>query len=134
MLQQILVALGYSHLSEHVSALINSNFAAQLESFDIWHWAVFVALHFQNSDKRYKTVFDLLLRHVQLDKTSDYIERESFLIEKLKVPMKWINEAKAIKSFALRRYNILFMFYFIYSHITTTSIIIMYFPDPGPKK
>ncbi|XP_011505770.1 PREDICTED: nuclear pore complex protein Nup98-Nup96 [Ceratosolen solmsi marchali] len=105
LLLQSLNALGYMHISEHVVDLIHANFATQLETFDLWHWAVFVVLHFKNPDVRYKAVIDLLLRNVKLEKTPDYIERETFLKTKLKVPLKWINHAKAIKACSMKRYG-----------------------------
>ncbi|XP_058793948.1 nuclear pore complex protein Nup98-Nup96 [Phymastichus coffea] len=114
LLQQELSSLGYTYLSNHVKALIHSNFAAQLETYDLWHWAIFVVLHFNDAEQRRKAVNDLLLRHVQLDKTKDYVERETFLKDKLKIPATWICEAKGIKASADKRYNEA-AWYFIHS-------------------
>jgi nuclear pore complex protein Nup98-Nup96 len=100
----LLSALGYTHISEHVVDLIHANFATQLETFDLWHWAIFVVLHFKNPHKRYKAVIDLLLRYVKLEKNPEYTERENFLKDKLKIPFKWLNQAKAIKASSIKRY------------------------------
>lgn len=105
LLQQVVVGLGYSHLSEHVAAITHANFAAQLEAHDLWHWAIFVVLHFNNPGTRRTAVIELLSRHVQIDDDSDYNKRETFLMEELGIPSKWINEAKAIKGCATKRYG-----------------------------
>ncbi|XP_034945165.1 nuclear pore complex protein Nup98-Nup96 [Chelonus insularis] len=105
LLQQVIVGLGYSHLSEHVATLTHTNFAAQLEAHDLWHWAIFVSLHINNSIIRKTAVIDLLARHVKIDEDSDYIKQETFLKDELGIPCKWINEAKAIKGCALKRYG-----------------------------
>ena len=104
LIQQMLVALGYSHLSDYVAALTHANFAAQLETYDLWHWAIFVVLHLQDSGRRRSAVMDLLARHVELDETEDYVKRENFLREELGIPSIWINQAKAVKACAYKRY------------------------------
>lgn len=104
LLQQTLGALGYTHLSEHSAALTHANFTVQLETYGLWHWAIFVALHFRNDDRRHKAVMDLLLRHVELDKTADYAEREKFLKERLSIPVTWIHQAKAVKACSGKRW------------------------------
>ncbi|KAG8036803.1 hypothetical protein G9C98_004125 [Cotesia typhae] len=105
LLQQVIVGLGYSHLSEHVSSMTHTNFAAQLEAHDLWHWAIFVNLHLNNTTIRRTAVTDLLARHVQIDEDPNYAQREKFLLEELGIPSKWINEAKAIKGCAFKRYG-----------------------------
>lgn len=86
------------HLSEYASSLTHANFAAQLESLNLWYWSIFVVLHLKDSKMRYKAVYDLLLRYVDIDNSPNYINQENFLKNKLKIPAKLINYAKAIKS------------------------------------
>ncbi|XP_057338404.1 nuclear pore complex protein Nup98-Nup96 [Microplitis mediator] len=105
LLQQVIVGLGYSHLSDHVASMTHTNFAAQLEAHDLWHWAIFVVLHLNSTAIRRTAVMDLLARHVQIDEDLDYTQREKFLLEELGIPSKWINEAKAIKGCASKRYG-----------------------------
>lgn len=92
---QVLFSLGYSHLSEYSSAHLHTSFALQLESQGLWHWAIFVLLHLRDAARRKATVLDMLGRHVELSDNDDYLDKEDFLIEKLKIPPKWIYEAKA---------------------------------------
>ncbi|XP_043467804.1 nuclear pore complex protein Nup98-Nup96 [Leptopilina heterotoma] len=105
LMQQMLVGLGYTHLSDYVTALTHANFAAQLETYDLWHWAIFVVLHLQDSGRRKSAVLDLLARHVELDENEDYVKRENFLSEELGIPSIWINQAKAVKACASKRYG-----------------------------
>lgn len=44
-LWSVLQALHYSHLSSTRQGLLHSSYAAQLESADLWHLAIFVLLH-----------------------------------------------------------------------------------------
>lgn len=104
MLQQTLVTLGYAHISNYVVTLINYSFATQLESYDLWHWSIFIVLHLKEDKVRQREVMNLLIRNVKLDETSEYKEKEDFLKINLKICSKWINEAKAIKSYSLKRY------------------------------
>ncbi|XP_076167828.1 nuclear pore complex protein Nup98-96 isoform X2 [Ptiloglossa arizonensis] len=72
LMQQVLLALGYSHLSEHVAALTHVNFATQLEAHGLWHWAVFVMLHLKgDAGKRKTAVMNLLERHVEINDDDD---------------------------------------------------------------
>ncbi|XP_033343033.1 nuclear pore complex protein Nup98-96 isoform X1 [Megalopta genalis] len=105
LMQQVLLALGYSHLSEHVAALTHINFATQLEAYGLWHWAIFVMLHLKDAGKRKEAVKNLLQRHTEIDNIPDYIEREKFLREELGIPSVWIHEAKAVKSYVAKRYG-----------------------------
>ncbi|XP_043271546.1 nuclear pore complex protein Nup98-Nup96 isoform X2 [Venturia canescens] len=102
---QMIVGLGYKHLSEHVAALTHTNFASQLEAYDLWHWAIFVVLHLRDSGIRRKAVLDLLSRHVEIDDDPEYVKREEFLKEELGISSMWINEAKAVKGCAMQRYG-----------------------------
>ncbi|XP_015602178.1 nuclear pore complex protein Nup98-Nup96 isoform X2 [Cephus cinctus] len=105
LVQQVLLSLGYSHISAHANALTHINFAAQLESYDLWHWAIFVVLHLKDTTKRRLAIIDLLSRHVQLDDDPEYVKREEFLREELGIPSIWINKAKSIKSCIVKRYG-----------------------------
>lgn len=105
LIQQLLLSLGYSHLSEHVAALTHTNFATQLEAFGLWHWAVFVLLHLHDRARRQTAVTDMLQRHVDVDDVPEYVEREQFLREELGIPSAWIHRAKAIKSHVTKRYG-----------------------------
>lgn len=103
-MQQILLSLGYSHLSEHAAILTHVNFATQLEAYGLWHWAIFVMLHLKDAGKRKTAVMNLLQRHIEIDDTADdSIEREKFLREELGIPSTWIDHAKAVKSYVAKR-------------------------------
>ncbi|XP_050452741.1 nuclear pore complex protein Nup98-Nup96 [Cataglyphis hispanica] len=105
LIQQILVALGYTHLSDHVAALTHTNFATQLEAYGLWHWAIFVMLHLRDSSRRQIAVQDLLLRHIEIDDSPEYMKREQFLKEELGISSIWIHQAKAIKSRIDKRFG-----------------------------
>ncbi|XP_012057062.1 PREDICTED: nuclear pore complex protein Nup98-Nup96 [Atta cephalotes] len=105
LMQQTLVTLGYTHLSAHVAALTHTNFATQLEAHGLWHWAIFVVLHLRDSSRRRIAVQDLLLRHIEIDDTPEYVKREQFLKEELGISLVWIHQAKAIKSSINKRYG-----------------------------
>jgi len=47
-LSHVLQALEFTHLSEYHSAMLCTNFAAQLESMGLWQWAVFILMHIIN--------------------------------------------------------------------------------------
>lgn len=103
LMQQALLALGYTHLSEHVATLTHVNFATQLEAYGLWHWSVFVMLHLRDTRKRRTAVTNLLQRHVEIDESADYVQRETFLREELGIPSIWIHRAKAVKSYVAKR-------------------------------
>ncbi|XP_014213308.1 nuclear pore complex protein Nup98-Nup96 isoform X2 [Copidosoma floridanum] len=105
MLHQTLIGLGYTHVPDHVTTIVYSSFAAQLETYDLWNWSILIVLNHKNCYERERAVMDLLFRHVELDNTSDYEEKENFLIKSLKISPKWINEAKAVKASTIKRYE-----------------------------
>ncbi|XP_076670713.1 nuclear pore complex protein Nup98-96 isoform X2 [Andrena cerasifolii] len=108
LMQQVLLALGYTHLSEHVATLTHVNFATQLEAYGLWHWAVFVMLHLKDTGIRKSAVMNLLQRNIEIDGTAaaaEYIEREKFLREELGIPSIWIHRAKAVRSCVAKRYG-----------------------------
>jgi nuclear pore complex protein Nup98-Nup96 len=91
----VLRSLGYRHLSEEKRDRHHSEFASQLESLGMWHWAIFVLLHLSDADTRRATIKDVLCRHVRLT-DGESLEREVFLQERLDIPLPWIAHAKAM--------------------------------------
>lgn len=102
LLWRVLESLGYSHLSQQVSANLHLSMAALLESVGNWHWAVFVLMNINDEERRSREVQELLRRHVAVgeEEESDpkYSMRERFVLEKLRVPQKWLHQAKATKA------------------------------------
>uniref|UniRef100_A0A8C9VDT0 Nuclear pore complex protein Nup98-Nup96 n=1 Tax=Scleropages formosus TaxID=113540 RepID=A0A8C9VDT0_SCLFO len=97
-LWNVLQALNYTHLSPQCQGLLHASYAAQLESVGLWEMAVFVLLHIPDSARRERAVKEMLNLHCPLVETEDSAERESFLTEKLMVPVQWIHEAKAVRA------------------------------------
>lgn len=81
-------------------------FAAQLESNDLWEWSVFVLLHIKDRNQRELAIQSVLYRYVTVSAEESLTQRERFLIEKLGVPEKWIDYAKAVKAASLGDYNL----------------------------
>ncbi|TNN19434.1 Nuclear pore complex protein [Schistosoma japonicum] len=109
-----------------ISTRVCNEFATQLESAGLWEWSVFVLLHIENAKTREAFVKCLIGRHVSLvlpsallnnsNKNSpsclsglDFMSREvslvptplltkaeTFVVNRLGVPVRWIHEAKAI--------------------------------------
>lgn len=102
LLLRTLEALGYTHISEFSSAHIHTSFASQLEAHGLWHWAIFVLLHITNPVRREAAVLDVIGRHVDMNENS---EEEQFLVDKLKIPVKWIFQAKAVYASAHNKYK-----------------------------
>ncbi|KAI9069844.1 hypothetical protein FKP32DRAFT_1586561 [Trametes sanguinea] len=80
--------------------LLANSYAAQLEQLGMIQEAVFVLLHVEGSAGRAKVIRELLVRSAS--RLDDWITRG--LVGSLKIPMAWINEAKAIH--ALRSGNV----------------------------
>ncbi|KAI0052123.1 hypothetical protein FA95DRAFT_1553794 [Auriscalpium vulgare] len=72
--------------------LLASSYALQLEQLDMIQEAVFVLLHLESSTGREKAIKDLLLRSAP--KLDDWMTRG--IAGSLKIPISWVNEAKAI--------------------------------------
>ncbi|THH21138.1 hypothetical protein EW146_g347 [Bondarzewia mesenterica] len=72
--------------------LLASSYALQLEQMDLIQQAVFVLLHIEGSTGREKAIKDLLARSAP--KLDDWMTRG--IAGSLKIPLSWINEAKAI--------------------------------------
>uniref|UniRef100_A0A182XID2 Nuclear pore complex protein Nup98-Nup96 n=1 Tax=Anopheles quadriannulatus TaxID=34691 RepID=A0A182XID2_ANOQN len=110
LLLQVLETLGYHHCSEFSRSQIHVAFASQLESHGLWQWAVYVLLHLSDKARRELSIQQLLYRHIQLVSDSaidddtleaerqEYLSRESFIVEELGVPEKWIFWAKAVRA------------------------------------
>lgn len=96
LLSQALKSVGYQHFSESQDANLHVNFASQLASMGLWEWSAFALLHISDPVRRKSSIVELLRRHVSL--SSDYVDKDRFLWEKLLVPQEWINEAKAVRA------------------------------------
>ncbi|KAI6148667.1 nuclear protein 96-domain-containing protein [Pisolithus tinctorius] len=72
--------------------LLASCYAHQLEQLGMLQEAVFVLLHLEGSAGREKAIKDLLCRSA--DKLDDWMT--SGIIGSLKIPLTWVNEAKAL--------------------------------------
>ncbi|RZF34912.1 hypothetical protein LSTR_LSTR011406 [Laodelphax striatellus] len=103
LLMRVLDALGYSHLSQLATAQIHTAFALQLESHGCWHWAVFVLLHLSDGRRRRSAVEDMMGRHVTMARPDELTEEERFVLEKLRLPKKWLFTAKATLAKSLSR-------------------------------
>ncbi|TFK49034.1 hypothetical protein OE88DRAFT_1633808 [Heliocybe sulcata] len=77
--------------------LLTSQYALQLETTGALEPAVFVLMHLEGSAGREKAIKELLLRNATI--LTDYLAKS--LISKLKVPLAWINEAKAIHALSV---------------------------------
>ncbi|XP_009996804.1 PREDICTED: nuclear pore complex protein Nup98-Nup96 [Chaetura pelagica] len=97
-LWEVLRALNYTHLLRQSQGVLNTSYAAQLESEGLWEWAVFVLLHEPDTRTREKAVRELLDRHCSLEETPESWSKEVFLTERLCVPPEWIHEAKAVRA------------------------------------
>ncbi|XP_032907918.1 nuclear pore complex protein Nup98-Nup96 [Catharus ustulatus] len=97
-LWEVLRALNYCHLSQQSWGVLNSSYAAQLESEGLWEWAVFVMLHEPDAHIREQAVRELLSRHCALADTPESWAKETFLTQRLCVPPHWIHEAKAVRA------------------------------------
>ncbi|KAF8794857.1 Nuclear pore complex protein Nup98-Nup96 like protein [Argiope bruennichi] len=92
-----LSSIGYS-IPADLASTLHMNFASQLESLNLWHWAVFVLLHHTDETWRIKQVKEVLLRNISLEQNEDTVAKEKFLIQSLLIPEKWIFDAKAVKA------------------------------------
>ncbi|KAH9941590.1 nuclear protein 96-domain-containing protein [Epithele typhae] len=72
--------------------LLANSYASQLEQLGMVQEAAFVLLHLESSTGRVKAIKELLTRCA--DKLDDWVTRG--LVGSLKLPMAWINEAKAV--------------------------------------
>ncbi len=110
MLQQ-LETLGYRHCSELCKSKIYTSLAEQLENYGMWEWSIYILLHIPNQLQRELAVQQLLYRYIRVDgeqhsNAMDYIEKEQFIIDQLRVPEKWIFWAKAVRAGSFHNYNV----------------------------
>uniref|UniRef100_V5H4S5 Putative nucleoporin 98 n=1 Tax=Ixodes ricinus TaxID=34613 RepID=V5H4S5_IXORI len=101
LLHKQLLSFGYPDLPR--PATIHTSFASQLEAVGMWPWAAFVLLHLEDPASRHSAVSELLMRHVTgtrdgCDPATALSEDESFLHDRLHVPLSWIYKAKAIRA------------------------------------
>uniref|UniRef100_A0A8U8ATT8 Nuclear pore complex protein Nup98-Nup96 n=1 Tax=Geospiza parvula TaxID=87175 RepID=A0A8U8ATT8_GEOPR len=82
-LWEVLRALNYCHLSQQSWGVLNTSYAAQLESEGLWEWAVFVMLHEPDAHVREKAVRELLGRHCALAEGPEGWAKETFLTQRL---------------------------------------------------
>lgn len=82
------------------------DFASQLESSGLWHWAIFVLLHLQHTHIRERAIREILARNIA-DYCNDDKKKELniFLIQNLKIPKNWILEACALYSRYMNYYQ-----------------------------
>lgn len=97
--------LGYQHCSRESEAQLHVSFASQLENYGHWHWAIFVLLHIPNKAHRELCIQDILYRYVDLKQDADYLHKESFVVNQLGIPEKWIHWAKAVRAGAMQKYR-----------------------------
>ena len=88
----LLTSLGYTHLHPSKLAQLHVSFASQLEHCGLWQWALFVLLHIDQSMSREAAVRRVLAQHCTSDE--ELTEQETFVVEKLRVPKKWVYGAK----------------------------------------
>ncbi|KAH9373402.1 hypothetical protein HPB48_009447 [Haemaphysalis longicornis] len=103
LLHKLVQSFGFSHLSRSAAATLHTSFAAQLESWGLWPWAVFALLHLETAAARHRAVTELLTRHVSGSRKGAHpdtalTEDESFVCDRLFVPPAWVYRAKAIRA------------------------------------
>uniref|UniRef100_A0A182VQ92 Nuclear pore complex protein Nup98-Nup96 n=1 Tax=Anopheles minimus TaxID=112268 RepID=A0A182VQ92_9DIPT len=110
LLLQMLETLGYHHCSELYRSKIHVEFASQLESHGLWQWAVYVLLQLNDQSRREHSIQQLLYRYIRLvpedaseddnaeTERQDYLARETFIVEELGIPERWIFWAKAVRA------------------------------------
>lgn len=109
LLFQVLDTLGYHHLSDTFRLKIYTSLAEQLESNGLWEWSVWIMLHIPEKNHREAALHQLLYKHIRIDGETDdgdYIEKEKFVLESLKVPEKWLSYAKAVRAGAMGNHHV----------------------------
>lgn len=74
------------------SASIHCSYSSQLEASGAWQWAVFVALHLDDAELRWKQVVGILQRHCCDDEEPS--DEEEFVVQELGVPERLVYQAK----------------------------------------
>jgi hypothetical protein len=93
---EALLSLNYSQVSQSSVASLHDGYAIQLQTLGLWHWSIFVLMHIDDAKRRESCVRSYLSRHVSSD--SELNEQESFLVDKLGVPVEWLYEYKALRA------------------------------------
>lgn len=71
-------------------------YAMQLETIGLWTWAAYILLHLEMRESRRENVKALLARNVtKLVDGEHGLKLERFLVDTLKIPSRWIEEARA---------------------------------------
>lgn len=91
-----LLSLEYRHISSNSLLNLHDNYATQLQTLDLWHWSIFIILHIDDECKREYYVKYYLNKNAS--SSIELTDQEKFVQEKLKVPVVWIYEAKAMKA------------------------------------
>jgi nuclear pore complex protein Nup98-Nup96 len=91
-----LVALQFNHVTKACLESLHDSYVMQLQSFGLWHWSIFVIMHIEDEQRRESYVKLYLSKHVTGQ--SELNEKETFLVEKLGVPVDWIYEFKALRA------------------------------------
>lgn len=105
LLLQTLKSIGYHHCSALSETQLNISFASQLENYGLWHWSIFVLLHIPDKSRRELSIQEILYRYIDLSKDEDYQAKETFIVNQLKIPEKWVYWAKAVRAGAMKRYR-----------------------------
>lgn len=105
LLFEVLNSLGYHHCSEQAEANLHVSFASQLESYGLWQWSIFILMHLRNQARRELAIQELLYRYIDLSQDSEYLKKESFLINQLGIPEMWIYWAKAVRAGVMKNYK-----------------------------
>jgi nuclear pore complex protein Nup98-Nup96 len=95
-LLQRLRSLEYNLMPGDRLSLTHTNFAAQLESVGLWHWAVFVLLHIEEAEARETAVRHMLARNCQLEPNEEEQKKEQFVSMNLLGSDEWLHEAKVM--------------------------------------
>uniref|UniRef100_A0A2S2R5G1 Nuclear pore complex protein Nup98-Nup96 n=1 Tax=Sipha flava TaxID=143950 RepID=A0A2S2R5G1_9HEMI len=108
LLYNTLQSLGYTQMTDTYANQLHSNFASQLVSHGLWHWAVFILLHIKDDQLRESSVEEVIGRNVDLPEgdIEDIIlsEKEKFVVEKLNIEHELIYNAKAILAATYKKY------------------------------
>ncbi|XP_050438636.1 nuclear pore complex protein Nup98-Nup96-like isoform X2 [Adelges cooleyi] len=97
-----LQSLGYTQMSEPYANQLHMNFASQLSSHGLWHWAVFVLMHIKDNELRGNLIEEIIGSNVE--ETVELNVKEEFVVVKLHVKEAVIYNAKAILAKSQKRY------------------------------
>ncbi|XP_017779543.1 PREDICTED: nuclear pore complex protein Nup98-Nup96 isoform X2 [Nicrophorus vespilloides] len=100
LLLQTFESLGVGLISEQAKLHITTIFSTQLEQLGMYKWAIFVLMFIPDVTVRKNLVMGVLDRN--LSEESEDTERD--IVLKLKIPIKWLHQVKAVKCEQLGRY------------------------------